>query len=191
MGIVFLPITIITFIESEDIVQIVFGGGAFALDAVKNGAMALKGYSICFVPYAVRHIFSRFQYGNKDTKSPTINSSISIGVNIILSIVLSKVLGIFGVTLASSAAEFLCAVLNYRAVKRNNDFLNFNHLIIRAPVILLGSIICIALSLLGGSWFLNYSPLSRFLLITIMAGGLYFITIGYTLYKLIKQKGTL
>lgn len=115
-----IPVTVYTVINANDIVALVFGHGAFDGAAVKTSAHALMGYGIIFVPYVVRELFSRMHYGYQDTRRPMINSTISIGVNIILSILLSKVWGVFGITFASSVSVIVCAALNVFSSKKHN-----------------------------------------------------------------------
>ncbi len=118
MVVVLVPITIVTCFASREIVTIAFGRGAFDQQAVHGAAYALIGYSIGFVAFALKSLYARVLYSSKDTKRPMINSSIGIVSNIILSIILSKSMGVLGVTLASSVSEFIAAGLNIWAVRK-------------------------------------------------------------------------
>ena len=75
-------------------------------------AQALMGYSLSFIPLALREVYSRVQYGYQDSKHPAVNSVIGIACNVTLSILLCRKFGVFGVTLASSVATLVIGMLN-------------------------------------------------------------------------------
>ena len=88
--------------QAEDIVLLIYGRGAFDAEAAAMTAQALMGYSLSFIPLALREVYSRVQYGYQDSKHPAVNSVIGIACNVTLSILLCRKFGVFGVTLASS-----------------------------------------------------------------------------------------
>lgn len=149
MTVVLLPITIVTCFASKEIVKIAFGRGAFDQRAVNWASYALIGYGIGFIAYAIKSLYARVLYSNKDTRSPMINSTIGIVVNIILSIIFSRFAGVLGVTLASSISEFLAAGLNIRSVKKafpsGTSIIRLKDvtLILGGTVICLGLMVCI------------------------------------------------
>lgn len=118
MVVILMPITIVTCFASKEIVTVAFGRGAFDQQAINGAAYALIGYGIGFIAFALKSLYARVLYSNKDTKTPMINSSIGIVINIVLSIILSKVMGVLGVTLASSISEFVAAGLNIRSTRK-------------------------------------------------------------------------
>ena len=187
----FLPITIITMGCSEDIVCIVFQRGAFDEIAAAKGARALAGYASTFVAYAFGTAFSRLQYGHKNTKTPMINSSVGISFNIVLSILLYKPLGVFGVTLASSAAEFVTAALNMISAKRLGMVDNYRPLLQYLPIWLFGGVLCAVLAILGKGWFEACGALLRFALITLISGGAYAIIAIPPILKTMKRNALL
>lgn len=169
----FLPITIITFVCSDDIISIVYGRGAFDSTAIASSSFALKGYCFCFVPTVVKELFIKAQYSDKNTKGPTLNTTIGIIVNITLSIVLSRFFGVFGVAFASSVAEVICALLNIFSAKRNNRAIDLHRFLDKLPLWGIGSLICIAISCFGNNILSVFAPFIRFLLITIVCFVLY------------------
>lgn len=105
-------ISIVTVICAEDIVSIVYYRGNFSYEAVVLTSTALIGYSVSFVAVAVRDLTVKSLYAFKDTLHPMIASIASIIVNIILSITLSKYIGIFGVSLATSFSAIVGMIIN-------------------------------------------------------------------------------
>jgi putative peptidoglycan lipid II flippase len=186
MGTVLLPISILTLMNAKDIVMIVFGRGKFDLTAVGNCSMALIGYSCMFVPYAIREIFSRFQYAYGDSKRPMMNSTIAIVFNIIFSIILSMWLGVLGVTLATSLSVLLCGLLNILTSRKRNSFLNLKPIIKNLPRWIIGIVICIIVSIIGQRALVEIHVLLRFIFISLLALILYCIVNYSTVKSLIK-----
>lgn len=160
-----IPISTITIINANDIVRGIFGRGKFDEDAVSSCSIALVGYAFMFVPFVLRELYSRFQYGYEDSKRPMINSTIAIVLNMVLSIALSKVLGVLGVTLATSFSVAVCGLLNYYSSKKRNNcikMIGHKSIIVRW---ILGIGVCIAISILGQMLFREINVILRFVII--------------------------
>ena len=140
---VLLPVTIVTCFASTEIVSVVFDRGAFDQQAVRGTVYTLIGYGIGLIGFSIKSLYARVLYSNKDTKSPMINSSIGIAVNIVLSIILSRKLGVFGVTLASSISEYIAAVLNILSSKKTFPGYKSNIRVEDAGVISIATALCI------------------------------------------------
>ena len=141
---ILIPVTIISVICSRDIVKIIFEHGAFDSKATANASYALSGYGLMFIPYTIKSLFSRYLYSNQNTKQPVRNNTIGILSNIILSLALYKLLGVFGVTFASSFAELVAGILNIRSSKQINSYLNFQPWKANAKYWLIGTLLCTA-----------------------------------------------
>ena len=141
-----IPITIITIMNATDIVTLVFGRGKFDNTAIESCSLALMGYAFMFIPFTMRELYSRFQYGYGDSKRPMINSTIAIVTNIILSIILSRFMGVLGVTIATSISVGICGFLNFYTSRKRNRFINWNRYTPNVPRWILGSICYITIS---------------------------------------------
>ncbi|MBC7195888.1 MAG: murein biosynthesis integral membrane protein MurJ [Deferribacterales bacterium] len=102
ISILIMPITVGAMIFAEPIVKLLFGRGAFDANAIALTTSALVFYSIGMIGFGLRDILSRAFYSQQDTKTPMINSSIAVVMNIVLNILLSRYLGIGGLALATS-----------------------------------------------------------------------------------------
>lgn len=69
------------------------------------------GYAAGFFFQAARATIVKVYYAFQDTKTPMINGAISVFVNVLLSVVLSRFMGAAGIALATSIAMFLVTVL--------------------------------------------------------------------------------
>lgn len=182
---VLLPIAVLTILNAKDIVSIVFGHGAFSEEAVGNTALALTGYALGIVFYAFRELFSRFQYSYLDSRRPMINSTIGIICNIVFSIVLSRYIGVLGVTLASAFSVMICAILNMVMAARRNPWLHSSSLFVYFPQWGAGGMICCAVSVIGGRMLPGLYPIIRFCLISVLS------VMGYVLVCAPVVKGQL
>ena len=181
-----LPISILTMMNSYDIVTIVFARGEFGADAVRRCSLALTGYGLIFIPYAMREIFSRFQYAYGDSKRPMINSTVSIVLNIILSIMLSMWLGVLGVTLATSISVFVCGALNIYTSTKKNPGIGIRKVLRSMPQWLAGSAICVFVSVAGQRLLADEHAIVRFAAISAAAMLLFYAVNFRTIKSLLK-----
>src|SRR5699024_1061272 len=65
----------------------------------------------------------------QDTKTPMINSAVSVGLNIILNFILAPLLGIGGLALATSMTTLVTAVLLFKGLQRKLGRLNLKKLV--------------------------------------------------------------
>ena len=187
MSIAFLPITILTIICSKDIVSIVFGRGSFNSENVAVAALALSGYAIAFVPSVIRGLHGQIQYSYQNSKAPMINSSVGIVANIVLSIILCPLYGVWGVTFASSVSVIIGAILNVITARKCNSHLRFLPLLRSLPLMVIGGVACaaIAIWIQNASW--ANSPLLRFGLATVIGGIAYLLIVSPMLLRLLRN----
>jgi putative peptidoglycan lipid II flippase len=113
-----VPATAGAMIFSEPIIRMLFSRGAFDSEAIKLTSSALFFYSIGMVSYGLREVLSRVFYSMQDTKTPMLNASLGILLNIVLIIILSKYLGIGGLALSTSIAAILTTILLFFSLKK-------------------------------------------------------------------------
>ena len=115
------PITIITCLCAKEIVSIVFLRGKFDENSLIMTSAALIGYAIGFISAGVRDLASRALYAFKDTKGPMITGFFAVIANIFFSYVLSRYIGIMGVTIATSIFLTVNFVINSFMLKKYLD----------------------------------------------------------------------
>lgn len=115
---VLIPITIGFVIYARPITDMLFGRGAFDDTAIilTSSAVVFYAIGICFV--GIRELLSRYYYANSNAKTPMINATIGVVVNIALNLVLSKIFGIGGLAFATSISAIVTAILLLRDCKR-------------------------------------------------------------------------
>ncbi|MBA2173745.1 murein biosynthesis integral membrane protein MurJ [Halobacillus locisalis] len=106
-----VPATIGAMIFAKPIVELLFNRGAFGEDAVNLTTSAYFYYSLGMVAIGLRVVLSQAFYAQQDTKTPMINTAIAMVVNILLSFILVRSLGIGGIALATTIAAFFTTFL--------------------------------------------------------------------------------
>ncbi|MCM3711644.1 murein biosynthesis integral membrane protein MurJ [Sporosarcina luteola] len=106
-----VPASIGIMILAEPIIRLLFGHGHFDEHAVEMTSHALFFYSIGMIGYGFREVLNRTFYSLQDSKTPMYNASISVALNIVLSLLLSSYMGIGGIALATSISALFCSIL--------------------------------------------------------------------------------
>ena len=125
ISIVVIPATVGAMVLSLPIVELVFLRGRFDLNAAILTATALKYYSLGMLVYAFRDIFARVFYSYNDTRTPMINAGITVLVDIVLNVILSRLMGIGGLALSTSLSAVLSAFLLAKSLKKKIPSLTF------------------------------------------------------------------
>lgn len=188
LSLVFLPICLLTVLCARDVVHIAFGRGAFDARAVEASARALRGYGLLFIPLILREVYTRFQYGYKDTRRPTIASCISIVCNIVLSILFSRWWGIFGIACATSVSVLICGLLNLFYSRKLNRFLDFTPFLRGLPLIFLASAACLFSASRINALLADAASYLRFLAAAFCGLAAYFLLAAPVLLKLLRRK---
>lgn len=119
---VVLPIAVGAIVLAEPIVRLLFQRGKFDASSTIMTATALKYYSVGLVAMGIRDVLIRVFYSISDTKTPMINSSIALVINIILNLILIKVMGFAGLAISTSIASIIGVFLLFRALKKKSGY---------------------------------------------------------------------
>ena len=98
--------------------QLFFERGAFDPKATALTSFVVKMYVLGLFAHALCPIMSKVFYSFKNTTTPVIISVISVGLNIVLNLVLSKLLGAGGIALATSIVMALSFILYVILVRK-------------------------------------------------------------------------
>lgn len=176
-----IPSMIAVMVLSDPIVKFIFGRGAFDDQAIKMTSDALFFYSFGIVGKGFRQILSRPFYAMHDTKTPMINATIGVAINIILNIILSHYLGISGLAFATSiSANVISILLFYSLTKRLGSFSIIGNLKSLLKIILASLIMGIIVKF-SFSYLLNEFSFNFSFLLTVFIGILVYIFLIYIL----------
>lgn len=178
ISLIVIPATVGFMVFSKEIVNMLFGRGAFDELAVTGTAYALFFYSIGMIGLNFREILSRIFYAYQDTRTPMVNASIGLVLNIILNLILSKYMGIGGLALATSVSAIVTTLLLVISLKKKAGSFGFRSMVLDFIKIGIASIIMGLISKLGYiSLNNNFSSTISLLLSIIFAAIVYFIII--------------
>lgn len=114
---VMAPIVIFLCFNAKLAVKFLFQRGQFDDKSVLLTSGAVAAYSAGLLFIGVKDTLIRLFYAYQNTKIPMRNGMISVAINILLSITLSKYLGVWGVAFASSISHGIGLVLILLSVK--------------------------------------------------------------------------
>ena len=106
-----LPTVVMMIVLRRPIVNLLFQYGRFGPEARESTQEAFLFYALGLAGHALIQILARAYYASKDTRTPLALTLISIGTNIVLSVLLAPLYGINGLALANSIATLAEAAL--------------------------------------------------------------------------------
>ena len=106
-----LPTVVMMIVLRRPIVNLLFQYGQFGAEAREATQEAFLFYSLGLAGHALIQILARAYYASKDTRTPLALTLVSIGTNIVLSVLLAPLYGINGLALANSIATLAEAAL--------------------------------------------------------------------------------
>ena len=175
IALLLVPISIGFILLNKEIIIAFYERGKFNDVAVGITASAFLGYSLVLPFTGVRDILNSSLFSMQKTKVTTINGIIGVVVNVILSISLSKIFGIFGVAIASTIASMITAVLLFISTRKFVGNFDVFPMTIKLFKISLSAIVMLlALTLLNNKINLNNAILT-ILLNGVVGAIIYFI----------------
>lgn len=170
-----MPIGIGISILGKDVVKAVYFMDENGMSLTSS---ALIGYGIGTSFTAVRDILNSTLFSMGKTKITAINGIIGVIINIILSIVMSKHMGIIGITLASSIAMAVTQFLLFISIIKINKKIELNDIIKKMMLIILNSIIMGILVFVMYLFLKNYisKSLMRLVICSIVGIIVYFVS---------------
>lgn len=175
-----IPSIIGIMIFSKEIVSVLFGRGAFGDNAITVTSSALFYYTIGMLGYGLREILSRTFYSLHDTKTPMVNAAIGMTLNIVLNIMLSRIMGVSGLALATSISAIFTTTLLFVSLRKKIGSFGLKRIIKSTIKILISSLLMAVVANFSYNLLLNLLGMSISLFVSIILGGLsYFIAIYF------------
>lgn len=129
IAIIILPLTAGFMILARPVTSIIYEHGNFAAEQVLSVSGALRCYSVGMIGLAINEILSKTFFSMQDSRTPMINSIISMVFNIVAAYVLFNFIDIKGLALAAAGGSICNAILNavclirkYPDMMKKNDF---------------------------------------------------------------------
>lgn len=141
ISLLLVPISIGFLLLNKEIISVFYERGRFDSLAVNITSSAFLGYSLILPFTGVRDILNSSLFSMQKTKVTTINGILGVGVNIVLSIILSKKFGVFGVAIASTIAAMVTSVLLFISTRNFIGNFDVKPMLIKLIKIFLSAII--------------------------------------------------
>ena len=106
-----LPMIAVLAVLNYPVIQILYQRGSFGSLATQMTSHALFYYSFGILGIGVFDLISKVFYSLKDTRTPMIISLFTVGLNIVLNIILSKIMGFSGLALATSISVTASSII--------------------------------------------------------------------------------
>ena len=190
MSILVIPSSIGLLLFATPIVELLFVGGEFTKNDGIMTATVLSFYALGVIGIGIREILSRAFYAIFDTKTPVINSCIMVFINVILSFLLMKELGIKGLALATTISFIVGAILLIFSLKNKIGKFIDKKSIIEILKILIASIVMGITSKLVYSSIFGIVGFKIGLILSIMVAGIVYLT-ALLILKVGELKGIL
>lgn len=181
MFILLIPIITIASFYCEYIVKFLFERGAFTSESTYMTSQAFYYYSFGLFAVAINNILSRICYSQGNTKTPMVNTFFSIIINITLSLILKKYLGIGGIALASTIGNFVSIALLYNNIRKSAPNCISKDTVVVIGKLVISNIPLIILIIFSKQYILNINSINIFIEMIKM---LIIIIIGVALYFL-------
>lgn len=136
-----LPITVGAIVLAEPIVRLLFQRKAFDAESTYMTYTVLRLYSLGLVAMGIRDILTRVFYSLSDTKTPMINGSIALVMNIVLNLALIGPLGYKGLAVSTSIASIITVILLFMSLKKKAGYFGGDKIIITGAKSLIAAII--------------------------------------------------
>lgn len=181
-----VPATVIMLFFSKPIVALLLGRGAFDDSAISLTSNALFYYSIGLIGIGLRDVISKAFYSLQDTKTPMVNASIALIINIILNVILSRYLGVGGLALATSISIIFSTILLLRSLRKKIGSFGIKIIFLTLLKLILSAIVMGIISKLLFEILILKIGLLLSLVISITIGGISYLISVY----LLKVEGT-
>ncbi|NLN48190.1 MAG: murein biosynthesis integral membrane protein MurJ [Clostridiales bacterium] len=175
------PAIIGSIIFATPIVNLLFGRGSFNEEATVMTSSALVYYSLGMVSVGLRELLSRVFYSMQDTKTPMINATIGMLLNIALNFWLTRFMGLDGLAMATSISATVTLVLMFMSLRSKIGAFGITNVFKSFLKILISSLIMGLVAMLSFSFFSTIISNYNVVLLTAIATGTmtYFVVVYF------------
>ncbi len=115
---VIVPIVIVAAVESRHIIRFAYGRGSFTQENVQVTGLVFLYYVIGVPFFALRDLTNRVYHAFQDTRTPMLVAAVSVVINITLNLILRRIMGVYGLALATGIAAFVGVTLLFALLSR-------------------------------------------------------------------------
>lgn len=116
--IVMIPLVLYICCFSYEIVNILYGRGAFGERETQLTSGIVIYYGIGLIAFAIRELFTKAYYAFGDVKTPMVNAAVALVLNVFLNLILVNYMGLNGLAFATSVSAYVMMFLLWRPMKK-------------------------------------------------------------------------
>nr|WP_297705291.1 murein biosynthesis integral membrane protein MurJ [uncultured Butyrivibrio sp.] len=150
LNVITIPISIFFMFNSLEIVSVIYQRKNFDQNAVNLTAYALMCYAPMFSFYGVREVLSRAFFAMQDTKTPMINTSIGVLINIVCSVSLIRLIGIGGIAIGTSVSSAITCFLLFINICGREKRIDYIRIIKKIVLLMIIGIVTVSIEFLLG-----------------------------------------
>jgi putative peptidoglycan lipid II flippase len=172
---IIIPMTFLVIIFAKQIVGILFGHGKFNDNSLNITSQCLQFYAIGILGSNLKSIWTRAFNAMLDTKTPAINASIAVILNIIMNFCLINILQHRGLALSTGVASIFTSLMLIRKFAKINTHFDIVKMIKETGVIILSTLVFVPFAIV-------LLLVSRYSLITFVGLGVVLMAIASLIY---------
>jgi len=167
---VMIPISVIFIFLSQPIVKILFERGAFTASATNATAFAISMYSLGLFIYSANDIMTRIFFSFKDTKTPLYRSLVTVVLNVVGNITLSRILGTAGIALSTAISSTIGFFMYVHMLRKRNYVkgLSYRGVVKEISKVIIASISVVILSFIFKPYIISakgfFNTIGRFII---------------------------
>lgn len=165
-----IPATVGLIVFSKPIVQLLFQRGNFTPESTVLTAEATIFYSLSIIPNGVRAITQSYFYAYGKTKLCMYIGVVGVAINIGLNILLSRLMGINGLPLATSIVVFVSGMALFVILCTENKEIEIGKLCRRVIILLMNSTVMGVFLYFSYRWLCGYIASNIAVILSTVAG---------------------
>lgn len=161
----------------SEVVEIAFARGAFDKNAVDVTKDILGIYSIGLIFMSIRDVVTKVFYSVNDTKTPSINATIGMILNIVLNVTLPFIWGVNGLAIATTVTAIIISSRLIYQLSKKNEFIELTFFFKNLGKIILASLVMFVVVLVINKFLFFNNMILRLLVGTILGAIVYFVLV--------------
>ena len=180
MSYILLPLTIGVMIFSQDIIGLLYQHGEFDVTSTLLTSGVLMFYAIGMIGFGFVEVMNKSFYAKQDAKTPLVVGIVIVVINIILCIVLSNIMGMNGLALATAITVIANGIILAMCGNIKTKGIISKDLIITIVKIIVSTLIMGAIVYVINTWLINILPKTTIMqVLRLVIGGVIGVIVYY------------
>lgn len=116
---IIIPTALFLMVFSYDIINILYGGGDFSVEAIRKTSDLMKLYAVGLIGYGFQDVYTRSLHAYKIVRCTIKESAILVAINIALDAILYRYIDAYGIAIATSFSILVVIPILERDVRKH------------------------------------------------------------------------